>query len=111
MSTIDEVLKKNAEFALNYDPALISPRPQKHLAVLACMDTRITLAALGLKPQDALRPKEEQYKKLVAGKDLSDDELIRIMAANPEIIQRPLVVKGKKAVLARPVERLKDLGV
>ncbi len=53
MSTIDKVLQHNAEFALNYDPALISPRPQKHLAVLACMDTRITLAALGLKPQDA----------------------------------------------------------
>jgi carbonic anhydrase len=53
MSTIDEVLGRNAKFALNYDPALISPRPQKHLAVLACMDTRITLAALGLKPQDA----------------------------------------------------------
>ncbi len=53
MSTIDEVLRRNAEFALNYDPTLISPRPQKHLAVLACMDTRITLAALGLKPQDA----------------------------------------------------------
>lgn len=53
MSAIEDVLKRNAEFALNYDPSVISPRPQKHLAVLACMDTRITLAALGLKPQDA----------------------------------------------------------
>ena len=69
------------------------------------------LRAAGLKPQEALRPKEEKYKKLVAGKDLSDEELIRVMAANPEMIQRPLVVKGTKAVLARPVERLKDLGV
>lgn len=65
----------------------------------------------GLKPADVIRTKEEKYKKLIAGKDLSDDELIRIMAANPEIIQRPLVVRGKKAVLARPVDRLKDLGV
>ncbi len=65
----------------------------------------------GLKPADVLRTKEEKYKKLVAGKELSDEELIRIMAANPEIIQRPLVVRGKKAALARPVERLKDLGV
>jgi carbonic anhydrase len=53
MSTIDQILQRNAEFALNYDPTAVSPRPQKHLAVLACMDTRITLAALGLKPQDA----------------------------------------------------------
>src|SRR3954453_51451 len=53
MSTIDRVLRRNAEFALNYDPEFISPRPRMNLAVLACMDTRITLAALGLKPQDA----------------------------------------------------------
>jgi carbonic anhydrase len=53
MSTIDKVLRRNAEFALNYDPEFISPRPRMNLAVLACMDTRITLAALGLKPQDA----------------------------------------------------------
>ncbi len=53
MSAIDQVLRNNAEFALNYDPNLISPRPQKHLAIIMCMDTRITLAALGLKPQDA----------------------------------------------------------
>jgi carbonic anhydrase len=53
MSTIGKVLRRNAEFALNYDPQLISPRPRMNLAVLACMDTRITLAALGLKPQDA----------------------------------------------------------
>ena len=65
----------------------------------------------GLKPIDVVRTREEKYKKLVEGKDLSDDELVRIMVANPEIIQRPLVVRGKKAVLARPVERLKDLGV
>jgi len=53
MSTIDKVLRRNADFALNYDPEMISPRPRMNLAVIACMDTRITLAALGLKPQDA----------------------------------------------------------
>ena len=64
-----------------------------------------------LKPAEVLRKDEDAYKKLVAGKDLSDDELIRIMAAHPEIIQRPLVVKGNKAVLARPVENLEHLGL
>src|SRR5579872_2738148 len=53
MSVIDKVLRHNSEFALNYQPDLISPRPQLSLAVIACMDTRITLAALGLRPQDA----------------------------------------------------------
>src|SRR5512135_2156262 len=53
MSTIDRVLRRNAEFALNYDPDFISARPRLNLAIIMCMDTRITLAALGLKPQDA----------------------------------------------------------
>lgn len=65
----------------------------------------------GLKPLDAVRTKEATFKRLVAGKDLDDDQLIRLMVAHPELIQRPLVARGKKVVLARPVERLKDLGI
>jgi carbonic anhydrase len=52
-TTIQKVLARNKEFALNYDAAALSPQPQLRLVVIACMDTRITLAALGLKPQDA----------------------------------------------------------
>jgi len=48
--TIQKVLARNKEFALNYDAAALSPQPQMRLVVIACMDTRITLAALGLKP-------------------------------------------------------------
>ena len=50
---IEKVLSRNREFALNYDAASLSPQPQLRLVVIACMDTRITLAALGLRPQDA----------------------------------------------------------
>jgi len=50
---IEKVVFRNQEFALNYDAASLSPHPQLRLVVIACMDTRITLAALGLKPQDA----------------------------------------------------------
>jgi carbonic anhydrase len=50
---IQRVLSCNREFALNYDAASLSPQPQLRLVVITCMDTRITLAALGLKPQDA----------------------------------------------------------
>ena len=69
------------------------------------------LRRAGLKPMAAMRTKEAAYQKFVAGKNLSDVELVRVMAAHPELIQRPLVVRGKKGVLARPVERLSDLGV
>src|SRR5215475_7701368 len=50
---IQKVLSRNQDFALNYDAASLSPQPQLRLVVIACMDTRITLAALGLRPQDA----------------------------------------------------------
>jgi arsenate reductase len=81
----------------------------KHL--LGATELKKLLRGAGLKPMAAIRTKEETYKKLVAGKNLSDDQLISLMVKHPELIQRPLVVRGKKVVLARPVERLKELGV
>jgi arsenate reductase len=69
------------------------------------------LRSAGLRPQDALRMNEEAYRKFMAGRDLSDDEIVRIMADHPELIQRPIVTRGDKAVLARPVDRLEKLGI
>jgi carbonic anhydrase len=53
MTAIDQALVANTRFAVNYDPDQISPRPRLGLAVLTCMDTRLSLPALGLRPQDA----------------------------------------------------------
>jgi len=58
-----------------------------------------------------LRTKEEAYREHVAGKDLSDEKLLAVMVAHPELIQRPIVVRGGKAVLARPVAQLSKLGI
>lgn len=69
------------------------------------------LRSAGLKPQEALRTKEDAYRQYVAGRNLSDDELIEVMAKHPELIQRPIVVRGSRAVLARPVEKLSELGI
>jgi arsenate reductase len=69
------------------------------------------LKLAGLTPGEALRKNERAYKEHVAGLDLSDEELIRLMIRYPELIQRPIVVRGNKAVLARPVEKLKELGL
>lgn len=68
------------------------------------------LRSAGLRPQDALRTNEEAYRRYVAGRNLDDDLLVRVMAEHPELIQRPIVVRGDKAVLARPVEKLAELG-
>lgn len=63
-----------------------------------------------LSPREVLRTKEDIYKKLELGKkELSDDALIDMMIQYPDLIQRPIVEKGAKAILARPAEKVKDL--
>lgn len=58
---------------------------------------------LGLTPRDLLRTKEPEYKQ--SGLDnpkLSDVAVLAAMVQYPKLIERPIVVKGKKAVLGRP---------
>jgi arsenate reductase len=65
---------------------------------------------LGISPRDLLRKGEQVYRDLNLGKrELSDDELIDLMVDNPDLIQRPIVVRGKKAVLGRPPENVQEL--
>jgi len=74
-------------------------------------ELRHLLDRAGLKAQDALRRNEPAYKQLVAVNELSDDEVLKVMAAHPELVQRPSVVRDEKAVLARPIENLTKLGL
>lgn len=68
------------------------------------------LQKANLSPKDVLRTKEEVYEKLgLAKKDLSDDALIGLMVKHPDLIQRPIVEKGEKAMLARPAETIKRM--
>ncbi len=68
------------------------------------------LKKAGLSPKDVLRMKEDIYRELgLAKKALSDDALIKLMIKHPDLIQRPIVEKGDKAILARPAELVKQL--
>ena len=69
------------------------------------------LRRAGLRPQDALRTNEASYRQHVAGKNLSDDQLLQVMAEYPELLQRPIVVRDNKVVLARPVDKLTELDI
>jgi arsenate reductase len=65
---------------------------------------------MGIKASELLRKKEEIYKKLkLSEKELSDEEAIKLMVKHPDLMQRPIVEKGDKAILARPAERLKEI--
>ena len=64
---------------------------------------------LGIKPYDLLRRGEANFKDNFKGKELSDDEWVSAMVKYPKLIERPIVVKQKKAVLGRPPENVKTL--
>lgn len=71
---------------------------------------RELIKKMGLAPRDLLRTGERVYKELELGKrERSDDELIRLMAEHPDLIQRPIVERGPRAVLGRPTEKIKEL--
>ncbi|HTC20549.1 MAG TPA: arsenate reductase family protein [bacterium] len=65
---------------------------------------------MGIKASELLRKKEGVYKELkLSEKELSDDEAVKLMVRHPDLMQRPIVEKGNKAILARPAERLKEI--
>ena len=71
---------------------------------------RELLRKMQLSARELLRTKEGIYKTLRLGeRDLSDDQLVDLMVEHPELIQRPIVEKGARAILARPAERLKEI--
>lgn len=68
------------------------------------------LNLLDLEPRDLMRTKEAVYKELgLSTKELSREEAVQVMCDNPKLIERPIVVKGKKAVIGRPPENVNDL--
>ena len=64
---------------------------------------------LGIAPEALIRKGEEEYKLHFKGKSLSNDEWIAAMLQFPKLIERPIVVVGGKAVVARPTERILEL--
>ena len=78
---------------------------------LSATELKQLLHSAGLKPHAAIRTNETAYRQHVVGQNLSDDQLIRIMAEHPELVQRPIVVRENKAVLARPVDKIAELGI
>ena len=65
---------------------------------------------LNLKPRELLRKGEPIYKEMGLGeRQLSDTELIALMVEHPDLLQRPIVERGDRAVLGRPTENVKEL--
>ena len=103
-TTCRQVYNALKESGVDFDAVdyYIDPIPKAKLKEL--------LRKMGITPRELLRTKEDIYKKLkLAARDLSDAEIIDLMVEYPDLIQRPIVEKGSRAILARPAERLKEI--
>lgn len=68
------------------------------------------LKKLGIPARELLRKGEDEYKALhLDNEQLAEAELVAAMVAHPKLIERPIVIKGKKAVLGRPPENVLQL--
>jgi len=67
------------------------------------------LMKLNMRPFEIVRTQEDDFKEKFKGKNFTDEEWITILLENPKLIQRPIVVKNHKAVLAQPVDEIDRL--
>lgn len=64
---------------------------------------------LGIPAEQMVRKSEALYKEKYKGLQLNEHEWIRVLHENPQLIERPIVVRGHKAVIGRPVENVQEL--
>src|SRR6185437_3977856 len=98
---MDKLLRESgiAYEKINY---YIEPLSKKKLTEL--------LRKMNMKPRELLRKSEPVYKELGLAEDkFTDGELIALMIEHPDLIQRPIVERGDRAVLGRPTENVKEL--
>jgi arsenate reductase (glutaredoxin) len=68
------------------------------------------LKKMKMKPSEVLRKNEKVYKDLkFKEKNYSEEKILDLMVKHPDLVQRPIIEKGNKAILARPPERIKEL--
>lgn len=67
------------------------------------------LKKLNIKPIELVRNKEKVWVENFKGKTLSDKEIIEAMIQFPRLIERPIVINGEKAVIARPTELINEI--
>jgi len=80
----------------------VDPIPRDKLADL--------LARAGVSPRDALRTRAPQYAELGLGDPaVGAEAILDAMAEHPDLIQRPIVERGGRVVIARPVERVREI--
>lgn len=102
-STCRDVMKRIKDAGIDYDAIdyIIEPPSRKTLAGI--------VRKMGVSARDLLRTKEPQYLELgLDNPELSDDQILDAIAGHPILLQRPILVYGRHATLARPAERVTE---
>jgi len=88
----------------------IKPKVIKYLEDnITTNDIKEVLGLLEITPRELMRTKEDIYKELNLKDENSDDKLIEMMIKYPKLIERPIIIKDGRAVIARPMENLERL--
>ena len=72
-------------------------------------ELRAIVAKLGLPVQDIIRKNEALFKEKFKKQAIEDDDWYAILVENPILIERPIVIKGDKAILGRPPQNVEAL--
>ncbi len=72
-------------------------------------DINKILLKLNLNPIELIRTKDAFWQDNFSTKELSDEQLIKAMQRYPQLIQRPIVMNGPKAVIARPIQKIYEI--
>lgn len=72
-------------------------------------DLKAILQKLNYAPIQLVRTKDSLWKDNFEHHNYEDEEIIKIMVKNPQLIERPIVVNGSRAIIARPTEKINEL--
>lgn len=103
-TTCKKLVKKLEENGVNFDKVnyYIEPFKQAQLQQL--------LKKANLQPSDVLRKRAKEYKELdFKNKKYTESQILSYLVKYPDLIERPIVEKGAKAVLARPIDKVGEL--
>ncbi len=72
-------------------------------------ELKAIVAKLGIRPEELVRKNEDLFRSKYAGRTLMDDEWIEAMVTDPILIERPIIVRGRRAAIGRPPENVLPL--
>ncbi|APZ52095.1 arsenate reductase (glutaredoxin) [Salipiger abyssi] len=88
----------------------VEPEIRKYLEDAPGYDElKAAQTALGLPALDMMRTKEAAFREMGLSKDADDETLLRAMAREPKLIERPVLFVGDRAVIGRPPEKVLEL--